>query len=346
MAINKLKNRMIVENPSGDRAFLLLEGDIFQERAEVYIFNAYQNDGGKLIEDLKEVYGVDKIHETPFYSAPNGITVAKIKMDNGRVILILRTNLVEYEGISVDQYKSFIDIVYTSLMAIETMGEKFESIAFPVLFRNGISEIYPEAIKILAEKSTEWLKKSASTKAIKMVLYDKSDAEMWSENLNNVLGRKTIDSQDKVMLNQFKHKAMVILQSMSKKLPYWEDTLLPLRDSLQRQDFRPEVIAAFSRKLLEVFCIELCKTHGNHSNSLEDALKYIRFNSLLNGWAVQNLYQIRSFGNPSIHRSETVFGPKSMNDRDVAILLIDVCKLLELIYHFANATQPYRFNKN
>lgn len=346
MAVNKVKNRVIVENPAGDRAFILLEGDIFQERAEVYVFNAYHHDGGKLLADLRQMYGFDEIIETPFYCAPNGATVAKVRLASGRIILILRTELIEHKQISAGDYKTFIDIVFTSLMALETMGDKFESIAIPVLFRNGIAAIYPEAIKILAEKSTEWLKKSDNTKAIKMVLFKENDAEIWSENLNDVLGRRTVDSREQASLNDFKHRALTTLQLMSKKLPYWEDTLLPLQEAVDRRDFRPEVIAAFSRKLLEVYCIELCNTKGGQSGSLDAALKYIRNNALLNAWEIQNLYQIRSFGNPSIHRSETLIGPIAMNDRDITILLINVCRLLDMIYDFANVTHPYQFNEN
>ncbi|MCP2033523.1 hypothetical protein L1279_000506 [Planomicrobium sp. HSC-17F08] len=341
MPKNEVKNRVIVETPEGDRAFLLLEGDIFQERADVYVFNSYSGDSGMLMDKLKEQYRQEKIPEMPFYFSKDGTKVGKITLEDGRIILMLHSNLMEHEAISSAQYNSFIENVYTSLTALETIGKRFETVAFPILLRNGISAIYPEAIKILVEKSTRWLKSSENTKAVKYVLYESGDAKLWNENLNAVLGRRAVNIDQSPELYQYKNKVLSILQLLDKKLPYWEDTLLPIRNALQQKEFRPEVVAAFSRKLLEVYCSDLSGA-TNHFQRLDDYLQYLQKNKLLNIWDVQTLYQIRSFGNPSIHRPTTIIGPQSMDEKDTAILLICLYRLLEMIYESQNRKYPFK----
>ncbi|MEI2363394.1 hypothetical protein [Priestia megaterium] len=339
---NEVKNRVIVESDGGDRAFLLLEGDIFRERADVYIFNSYKNDIGMLLHTLRDHYQ-EELPESPFYFSPDGTVVNRINLKDGRVILVLHSEMIEHTALTAEQYNNFIKIVFTSLTALESYGEKFETIAFPVLLRNSLNNIYSEAVEILIEASTYWLKMSDHTKLIKYVLFENGDAELWNEKLNLVLGRSVMDIHEFSELRQYRDRALSILKQIDNKYIFWEDTLLPIQDSLQRNDFRPEVVAAFSRKLLEVYCYEMGKADGKHNGSLEECLSYMRNNRLLNQWDIQTLYQIRSFGNPSIHRPDPVIGPKGMNEKDVTILLIDLCKLLELLYEFVSANHAFTF---
>jgi hypothetical protein len=333
MLKNGLINRVIVESSEGDRAFLLLEGDIFLEQADVYIFNTYSNDSGMLLKKLKEYYHEEEIPENPFYFSPDGTKVGRVKLKNGRTILILHPEVVDGELIQAERYQSIMHTVFASLHALEIFGEDFETVAFPVLLRNSLSNIYPEAVKILIEKSTSWLKESENTKTIKYVLYENGDDAIWNDHLNMVLDRRVVPIDEFSDLYQYKNKALSILQLIDKRFPSWEDTMLPIQNALQRKDFRPEVVAAFSRKLLEVFCLEKVKDDAAlHDRSLEGCLKYIRENSLLNQWEIQTLYLVRSFGNPSIHRPEPVMGPIKMSEKDVTILLLSLCKLLELLY--------------
>ena len=341
MLKNELKNRVIVESLEGDRAFLLFKGDIFSERADVYIFNSYKGNSGMLLEELKKRYQMEVIPETPFYFSTDGKKVGKIKLDDGRIILVLHSELVEYEAITIEQYQSFMETVFTSLTALESFGEQFETVAFPVLLRNALSNIYTEAVKVLIEKATQWLKESEHTTTIKYVLYENGDARIWNDNLNQVLGRRAINITEFPDLVHYKNKALSILQQLDQRFTYWEDTLLPLQNALQSRDFRPEVVAAFSRKLLEVYCQERSRAEGNNEEGLEGYLHYIRQNKLLNPWVMQTLYQIRSFGNPSIHRPDPLFGPKNMSEQDVTVLLICLCKLLELLYELVSVNHPF-----
>jgi hypothetical protein len=347
MRKNKIKNRVIVESFKGDRAFLLLEGDIFIEPADTYVFNTYKNMdmevSGSLIDRLRDLYQQDEISDTPFYFTKNGVTVNRLQLDKGRNVLLLHSGLFEHENLSLEQYKTFIEIVFTSLTALEAYGERLETIAFPVLLRNGLTSIYRDAIKILVEKATEWLKTSDSTKVIKYVLYEDGDADKWNDHLDHVLGRTVIKVNESSELRQYQNKALSILQRFNPNVAYWNDTLLPIQDALQRKDFRPEVLAAFSRKLLEVYSHDLNEVDGNEASSLEGNLSIIRKkNKELTEWDIQMLYQIRSFGNPSIHRTDQLVGPSTMNEKDVMILLICLCRLLEIVYEFV--TNKYTFS--
>lgn len=339
----KLLNRVIIETNNGDRAFLLLEGDIFSEPADVYLFNSYQNDtdgfSGSLVERLKQRTGENKIVEKPFYFSKDGITVGKIAIDNGNHVLLLHTNLVEYEAITLKQYKTFIDIVFTSLTALEGYGVYFETVAFPVLIRNGLQECYEEAIAILIGKAMDWLKVAESTKVLKYILFRDGDANLWNDALNQALGRSVMNIHESSEVRHYQNDVLSWLKRFPRYSSYWEDTLLPIHNALQRDEFRPEVLAAFSRKLVEVFTYDLCKQNGIESLSLEDSFKQIKIHNLLDEWKLQILRQIRAFGNPAIHRPNPLIGPRTPKEKDVVILLVCLCRLLETVHDFVHTRE-------
>lgn len=339
---NELKNRVIVESAEGDRTFLLFQGDIFSESADVYIFNSYVGNNGSLIKRLSEIFGQEEIPETPFYFSKDGKKVGKIKLDDGRIILVLHSDLEEHEPITVEQYESFIEIVFTSLTALESFEGKFETVAFPVLLRNSLKVIYAEAVKVLIEKATLWLKQSEHTTTIKYVLYESGDAKVWNDNLNRVLGRKVLNTPEFSNVLIYKNKVLSFLQLIDQRLPFWRDTIQPLQNTLKGRSFSPEVVAAFSRKLLEVFCQERIRLNRVHEKEqdLDGYLHYLRKNQLLNPWDIQVLFQIRSFGNPSIHRPDPLLGPKVMSEHDVTILFICLCRLIELLHDLINNNKP------
>lgn len=328
---NVLKNRVIVESKEGDRSFLLLEGDIFAERADVYIFNTYKGNSGILLRELKNRCQKDELYESPFYFSANTSRVGKIKLDDGRTILMLHSELAEQEDITIEQYEIQLNTVFTSLTALESLGKRFETVAFPILLRNSLSNIYTKAVGSLIEKATQWLKESEYVSTIKYVLYEKGDAEVWDEHLNKALGRRMMNAAEFSDILHYRDKALSMLSQIDQRYIHWGDTLLPIQNALQSKKFSPEVVAAFSRKFLEVYCFEKNKMEGRHKDGLDDYLKFMRQNKLLNPFVMQNLYQIRSFGNPSIHRPNPLKGRKVMNEKDVTILLICLCKLLELL---------------
>lgn len=336
-AENILINRVNIESPRGDKAFLIFEGDIFKEQADVYIFNSYKGKSGTLVDQLKEKY---ELEETPFYFGNDGTEVSKIKWD-GKWILLLHSDLIEFEPITVGQYESLLQLVFASLTALESYGERIETVAFPVLFRNGLSNIYLDAVKVLIEKSTLWLKQADGTMTIKYMLYEKGDKEIWSDHLNEVLGRRMIDPKKSLELLHFKNRALALIEKFDSRLTFWDDTILPIKNSLLNEDFSPEVVAAFARKLLEVYCHERSKAEQGKPENLDAYLAYLRQNKILNRWDMQTLYQIRSFGNPSVHRPDPLFGQLTMDEKDVTILLICLCKLLEMLHEFMYINSPH-----
>jgi len=339
----ELLNRMIVETNHGDRAFLLLEGDIFSEPADVYIFNAYSEESaqvsGSLVERLKLYVGREKMEAEPFYFSRNGITVDKIKLDQGRHVMLMHTNLKEYEAVTLTQYEEFIDTVFTCLSALEGYGVSLNTVAFPVLIRNGLHGSYHDAIKILINKAMKWLKHAEATQVLKYVLFEDGDSELWNGALNEVLGRSVMDVNVSPELRNYQSDVLSWLKRFPRSSSYWEDTLLPIRNALQREDFRPDVLAAFSRKLVEVYTSDVCKMNNLESSSLEESFKLIKEHQLLDEWSIQTFRQIRAFGNPAIHRPDPLIGPKTPGERDVIILMISLCRLLEKVHDFVQTSE-------
>lgn len=328
---NEVKNCVIVETAAGDSTFFLQEGDIFQTRADVYIFNSYRSNESMLIHQLQQHFQLDTMHAVPFYFAGVGEEVRLIQIKNGPTFLILYSDVALTDLLSIETYERYIRLAFTALSALESLHEPFQTVAFPVLYRNCIRLIYKEAVSVLIEQTTQWLKRASQTKTVKYVLFEPGDADIWNENLNELLGRKIMPIHKFSQIEMFRNRALANLSRVDRSVSYWDDTIMPLRSALQRSDFRPEVVAAFSRKLLEVYCVDQIDKTKVLDDKLDTYLKYMRSHHIVTNLKLQDLYQIRAFGNPSIHKPTGAFSQLAMDDKDVTIMLICLCTLLELV---------------
>lgn len=341
----ELINRVIVETSEGDRAFLLLEGDILSEPADVYVFNTYKvgekQYGGSLVNRLHNFFGVNEINEEPFFTSTDGIKVTKVQINNA-IILLIHTDIVEFQKITTEQYKLYIDIIFTSLTALQIFKPKIKTIAFPVLLRNCLDNLYNDAIKILIDNAMDWLKNASSTETIKYVLYEMEDSKLWNESLNEYLGRKVIALNAQPKLNSIKNDVLSDLYRFSETNDYWHDILLPMKNSLESKRFLPESLAAFSRKLVEVFSSNLCKVNNLSTQfpiTMNQSFRLLEKEQVLNPVYVQMFRQIRAFGNPSIHRPYPLIGPNEVDNEDVVILLIAISEVLKLLNDFLQTNE-------
>ena len=338
----ELINRVIVETTEGDRAFLLLEGDILSEPADVYVFNTYKDEeeqyGGSLVNRLYDLFGQVDLREVeePFYFSTDGIKVTQLIYKHS-IILLIHTDLIDGEYITIEQYKKYVDIVFASLTALQFYMSNIKTVAFPVLIRNSINDLYKDAIKILIDEAMNWLKKAVSTETIKYVLYEKGDSKDWNESLNELLGRKVINLNTQPKLSSLKKDALTELNRFSTNNNYWHDILLPMKNSLETSNFLPESLAAFSRKLVEVFASDLCKVNNLSTQnplSMNQSFRLLEKEKVLHPIHVQLFRQIRAFGNPAIHRPEPLIGPKEVDHEDVVILFIAISEVLRLLNDF------------
>lgn len=341
----ELINRVIVETVEGDRAFLLLEGDILSEPADVYVFNTYQSVeeqfGGSLVDRLYNFFGHKDLKEEPFYYSSDGIKVTKVNV-NQSIILLIHTDLLDGDEVTIQQYKKYVEIVFASLTALQFYQSTIKTVAFPVLIRNSINNLYQDAIKILITEAMDWLKKAVSTETIKYVLYEKGDSLLWNDSLNELLGRKVINLNTQPKLSSLKKDVITELNRFSTRNNYWHDILLPMKNSLETANFLPESLAAFSRKLVEVFASDLCQVNNLSTQiplTMNQSFRLLEKEKVLNPMNVQLLRQIRAFGNPAIHRPEPIIGPKEVDNEDVVILLIAISEVLRLVIDFLQTNE-------
>lgn len=331
VSANTLLNRVNVETNYGDRSFFLINGDLLLDDGDLYIVNTYENSSGEKYGDfvslIKEKYQASYLNDKPIYYLKDGGYIGlSIPKDRNRnpILLFVHTKLKEGEEISKDLYESIIKGIYASLASLELSGYQFHTISFPVLLRKGISHIYKDAASILIKNSISWLKKSLSTNTIRYYVYLKEDAEEWNQALDGALGRKAIDPNYDEEVSGLRNFILSLINYFPKQSILYEDTILPLQNTLMRENISPEIVASFGRKLAESLSEEMLGQQSISFNKNLKLLEDLQFDPLF----IQTLYQIRSFGNSSIHRSKITYGINTMETEDLKILLIIIKKLI------------------
>ena len=87
----------------------------------------------------------------------------------------------------------------------------------------------------------------------------------------------------------------------------------------------PEVVAAFGRKLAESLCERIT---GNTNVTFNINLSTVKHTGNYDPFFIQCLYQIKAYGNTSIHRSKPMYGSDSLTSDDLKILLLILKKIL------------------
>ncbi|MBO1514350.1 DUF4145 domain-containing protein [Metabacillus bambusae] len=330
---NTLRNRVIIETNHGERSFFLVEGDLLLDDGNLMVVNSYENEYGETTGDFVDLlnihFDVDFIKEKPVFFLENGgyISLVETLTNKGldkRMILILHSKLEEGKAINRSIYESLIKGLFSALTSLELTGYKFESVSFPVLLRKGLNGIYNEAAEVLIKYAVEWLKKSIHTNTIRYYVFHHDEVELWNKAIEYSLGRSIVYAKENE-INILRYYILGLIYSFPKEESVYHDTLIPLQNALNRDQISPEIVAAFSRKLAESLC-ELITNH--YDVSFDTNISTLKKNGNIDPIFIQCLYQIKAFGNTSIHRSRPNFGTDKIIAEDLKILLFILKKLL------------------
>ena len=325
-------NCLLVETPKRDRTFFLQHGDLWDVQVDLFIMNRYGNKESMLFTQMQQK--LSSFKERIFFYGKNGITISIVEQqDLSQMILIVDVPFMEFEAISIRQYEQLIHQIFAGFHALEQLGQSFYSIALPVFYRNGIEQVHDKAIETLLLQSVYCLKKSMHVHSIHCVLYHQKDAHEWSSQMNKVLGRHAYSIDQFSDIELYRRNVVMMLQKMNRNVEGYFDTIQPLMQAVNSTNLQLETISAFSRKLLELYCMKLLQTYNEPFQNLDAALTLLKNNYSLNALTIQNFYQIKGFGNVAVHRLNKTYIYDNYDLEDITILLI--C-LAELIHLYAN----------
>ncbi|MEK4230855.1 hypothetical protein [Solibacillus sp. FSL H8-0538] len=320
---NLLINQVLIESKYGNRSFNLILGDLLQDDGQLLVLNVYEEDGAP-DGDFMPFIEQHKNNEKPLIFLRNGGIITFINAQ--QPILVVYSKLQEGIPISPTMYDEFIQSIFSAVLRLELEGKQFNTIALPVIFRKGIGAIYEDAANTLISYAAKWLKQSQFTKSIRYYVYLKDDMPVWDAALNTALGRMIIDLSEHGELQQIRRVVLSEIERFSKQHVAYQDTLIPIRDALERPQMTVEVIAAFTRKLAETLCVELTgDAHATFDANIFTLIQQKIHSQLF----IQRLYLVKAFGNSSIHRATTENYPIQTTIDDLKILLIILLQLIK-----------------
>jgi hypothetical protein len=245
-----------------------------------------------------------------------------------RVVILALTDKLNL--LSTNQLKSWLQVLFASLCALEYNSDTFEGIALSFICGNRVTS-KSEAVQQIVLESLKWLKQSPKCTTISCSLFLKSELELWNSSMDATLGRKNINTKDFEFVGILRQEIIGLLENVNNTS--LQPATTPLRDALSNHNsLSIELICTFSRTLCELIVVELHKSANlKPSGDLLSNIERLRSEGIISPWISSYMHGIRILGNKSVHpaKSPPKYKPAELDVLDLTSSLIAVRCLLE-----------------
>jgi hypothetical protein len=342
-----IKNWVSVESPYGLRNFTLHFGDITRatDAALAVPTHAYEDHPltGAVLSALTQMFGVDfESHEPLLVPEPcfGTFRVTKCGGLEDRLVLLVRIPGIYSVGERGEEplvaYRRALWTLFGSLAALEMRGEQHGSLAMPLLAATRGYAI-PEIMRVILEVSLDWLRTSRYMKAVNLYLIEADLVQTWTDAMDEVLGRKFIDSAQNQMGEALRDEIMVRLGAPSRRFSAvaWTTCAENLRSTLGHRKIALERVAVESRALVECIVRTLLKEDGvqQPKGTLEEQINELRRRRKIAPWILSHFDCLRILGNAGVHLAGDVsYHPPRLREDD----LIGILAALQRTLAFAH----------
>ncbi len=169
--------------------------------------------------------------------------------------------------------------------------------------------------------------------AVNFYLIDEPHIEEWAAAMDDVLGRKFVDSAQNELIRALRDEILARLTAsqLGSLPPNIQLCLDGLRETLQQQRIPLDRVAAEARRLVECITEALLKEQGvaQPKGSLVEQIRELRRRNQTAPWIVSHFDCLRIFGNEGVHFSDEVsYRPPSLRDEDLVAILASVQRVL------------------
>lgn len=316
----RIRNSVTVESPYGLRSFTLRLGDISKADDPVLAVPTHSNPNfqltGAVLSTVATRFGVDFGRLEPLLVPRRDFGTYRV-LDRGNFpgheILLVRipghaSTQIEAQ-LPLESYHKALWTLFGSMAALELQGDALKSLALPLL---GATRGYNIADLMLAilEHSLTWLKASHFMQAVNFYLFDEKSIDEWIAAMDNVLGRKLVDSAQNDLIGALRDEILARLTTgWRASVPDpWQVCLNSLHQFLQQQRIPLERVATDARTFVECVVESLLKAQGASQlkGSLDQNIKELRNKKQTAPWIVSHFDCLRSFGNAAVHLAEAV----------------------------------------
>ncbi len=343
---SELINTVSVETHYGFRDVNLYYGDITTATDEVLVLSSHANAriplAGQVIDRLKEKYGfkferlapllllrgVEGTHRvvehltTPYKE----ILVVRISGGGGQRQQNVppKLNTPPLSG-----YEQAIWTVYGSLAALELQGQRFGSVALPLLGgRRGIH--HQKAMRINLDYAAEWLKTSRFMQAVNFYVYEPDQVVLWQEAMNTALRRQFVKTANKHVVQGLSAEIVAIASTPIFQTKRLKEALEPIVKALNSDTLCLQLVATFGRVATEVIVKEVCQSQGIATNlSLFKAINTLDEQKIVAPWLINHFHNIRILGNETVHTGKPVtYRPDELGEDDLIPILASLLRVL------------------
>lgn len=225
----------------------------------------------------------------------------------------------------LDAYHKALSSLFGSLATLELQGDELKSLALPLLGATRGYDIL-DIMRAILEHSLGWLKASRFMHAINFYLFDENSIDVWTIAMDDVLGRKFVDSAQNALIRALQDEILSRLTTgWRASLPANSQLCLEsLYHSLQQRRIPLERVATDARTFVECVVESLLMEQGipQPNRSLDEGIKELRQKKRTAPWIVSHFDCLRSVGNAAVHLGESVsYQPPRLRDEDLIAIL-------------------------
>ena len=346
-----IKNWVSVESPYGLRNFTLHLGDITRapDAALAVPTHAHAEHPltGAVLSGLTQAFQVDFDSQEPLLVPEPCFGTSRItrcgKLQD-RLVLLVRipgVRAVEQRGENpLQAYRQALWTLFGSLAALEMRGEQHGSLAMPLLAATRGYAIQG-IMQAILEAALDWLRASRHMTAVNLYLLEADHVQTWADAMDEVLGRRFVDSAQSQMCEALRDEIMVRLAAPSPRFNAnaWSTVAESLRTTLGHRKIALERVAVESRSLVECMVRALLREDGvaQPKGTLEEHINELRRRRKVAPWILSHFDGLRILGNASVHLAgEVSYHPPRLRDED----LIAILAALQRILAFAHDNGP------
>jgi hypothetical protein len=331
-----LVNTTSIESPYGFRSINLFLGDICAARDELLAVSSHAVVGsephGSVIVRLEREKGIDFSSSTPMLTLSGVVGTYLIDHKphcENPYKDILVTRIPGYSSISstggdpLTVYENTVWTLFGSVAALELKGKNYRSMAMPLL---GGRRKFPlqEIMEVLLRHATRWLKNSQSMHSVNLYLYEEDQLSEWTEAMNNVLGRRLIDSAKHEIVRALRDEILARMHASGKfKGNDLQEVVVALENALKAEKICLQQVSAFSRALVERIVDKILNEREIVSkNNLQQDTMTLTYNQIVAPWIATHFHSLRVFGNETLHKKTAVsYKPTALQDDDLVPIL-------------------------
>jgi hypothetical protein len=346
----QIQNWVTVESPHGLRNFTLVMGDISTARDAAIAVPTHANTdipmSGAVMDAMRGRAGVEFNSHHPIVSPEPGFGTYQVAdcgtLPNGSVLLVRIPGVVAAQQRGKDPLETYRDALWTlfgSLAALEVRGQGFASLAMP-LFAGTRDYPVREIMRIILDTSLEWLRTSRSMRSINLYLMDPETVGLWTEAMDEVLGRRFIDSAQNALVHALRDEIVVRLGNSGGRFDsaQWKACTERLSAALAHSKIPLERVAAEARALVECIVVSALRQDGvqQPKGQLDDRIKELRRRGKIAPWILAHFNCLKVFGNAAVHGGDVVtYNPPRLREDD----LIPILAALQRVLAFAQANE-------